>query len=582
MADRYPDRPFPADNYRGGNQAPKGESDPLAELARLIGQTDPFAGIGGRANQPVQPRGNAREQFQQPPQPFQQPPPQRQQPQPPLQAVRPQPAMEPDDAPAGPPSWIQRAQQQPPQDLDTARPGPRLTPDPVDRPAPPFVPEQMDRSQIDRQQFDRQPVDRAAPPFAPEPLDRQPPQFAPEPDLRQAPSYVAGRQDPQSYVPSRQDPHQNEVDPQRYDEALYGQLPGGPRDLMQEAEFDEDPYAYQDDYGDGLADQDQRPQRRGLMFTVAVVLALAVIGTGGAFAYRAFFGTERSGDPPIIRADAGPNKMIPPQSGDSSGKLIQDRMTGGTERLVSREEQPVDPRDGRSGPRVILSSPSQGANASSAASAAPLNRPVSNSGSTSDDGNSGGSLASASSSGSANSGNGLLSGDEPRKIRTVSVKGDQTDAANPTPKPPVTRSIAAASSAPLRTPTPVAANANASTNAPLSISPQSADTPPPRSRVASTNPAPQPIVPAAATSAGSYMVQVSSQGSEADAQKSFKSLQGKYPDQLGSREATISQGDVHGRTVYRAMVGPFASSGEANQFCNGLKTAGGQCFVPRN
>ena len=33
----------------------EGESDPLAELARLIGQTDPFASMG-RANQQVQPQ----------------------------------------------------------------------------------------------------------------------------------------------------------------------------------------------------------------------------------------------------------------------------------------------------------------------------------------------------------------------------------------------------------------------------------------------------------------------------------------------------------------------------------------------
>ena len=60
MADRYQDRPFPADDdyHRGDDQhAPaKGESDPLAELARLIGQTDPFASMS-RANQPAQPRG---------------------------------------------------------------------------------------------------------------------------------------------------------------------------------------------------------------------------------------------------------------------------------------------------------------------------------------------------------------------------------------------------------------------------------------------------------------------------------------------------------------------------------------------
>ena len=33
---------------------------------------------------------------------------------------------------------------------------------------------------------------------------------------------------------------------------------------------------------------------------------------------------------------------------------------------------------------------------------------------------------------------------------------------------------------------------------------------------------------------------------------------------------------------YRAVVGPFASSGEANSFCSGLKAAGGQCIVQKN
>ena len=69
MADRYQDRPFPADDdYDRGDDphaSAKGESDPLAELARLIGQTDPFAGMG-RANQPVQPRGGARDPYDRP------------------------------------------------------------------------------------------------------------------------------------------------------------------------------------------------------------------------------------------------------------------------------------------------------------------------------------------------------------------------------------------------------------------------------------------------------------------------------------------------------------------------------------
>jgi cell division protein FtsN len=173
--------------------------------------------------------------------------------------------------------------------------------------------------------------------------------------------------------------------------------------------------------------------------------------------------------------------------------------------------------------------------------------------------------------------NGTLAGDEPRKIRTVSVKGDQNDAAaNPAAKPAATRSMPAA---PMRTAQPVSANANASTNAPMPIAPAPAAAP---ARMVSANPAPQPITPVAVTSSGGYLVQVSSQTSEADAQRSFKSMQGKYPDLLGTREPTIKQAEVGGKTVYRAMVGPFASSGEANQFCSGLKTAGGQCFVPRN
>ncbi len=49
MADRYRDRPSQDDGYGrddyGAPQRPA-ESDPLAELARLIGQTDPFSSFG--------------------------------------------------------------------------------------------------------------------------------------------------------------------------------------------------------------------------------------------------------------------------------------------------------------------------------------------------------------------------------------------------------------------------------------------------------------------------------------------------------------------------------------------------------
>jgi hypothetical protein len=96
--------------------------------------------------------------------------------------------------------------------------------------------------------------------------------------------------------------------------------------------------------------------------------------------------------------------------------------------------------------------------------------------------------------------------------------------------------------------------------------------------VASTNAA-QP----AAGGGGSYVVQVSSQRSEADAQASYRALQGKFPSVLGSRPPLIKRADLGDKGVYyRAMVGPFGSSEEAAQVCGNLKTAGGQCVVQKN
>ena len=83
--------------------------------------------------------------------------------------------------------------------------------------------------------------------------------------------------------------------------------------------------------------------------------------------------------------------------------------------------------------------------------------------------------------------------------------------------------------------------------------------------------------------AGGYVVQVSSQKNEADAQASYRALQSKFPNVLGSRAPLIKRADLGDKGVYyRAMVGPFGSSDEASQFCGSLKSAGGQCVVQRN
>jgi cell division septation protein DedD len=88
---------------------------------------------------------------------------------------------------------------------------------------------------------------------------------------------------------------------------------------------------------------------------------------------------------------------------------------------------------------------------------------------------------------------------------------------------------------------------------------------------------------AATSSAGGYAVQLTSQRNEAAAQAAFRSLQAKYPNQLGSREPLLRRADLGSKGVYyRALVGPFASMEEAAGLCSSLKAAGGNCIVQRN
>ncbi len=479
MADRYQDKSSPVDDDydRGTQRTPaKGESDPLAELARLIGQTDPFSNFG-RANQPMPPRQSD-----------------------PYHRPEPEPEPEIDEAaPAGPPPWMQRAAQQeaaPQLDFDTSV----------------------------------HPLRRYAAAHPPA-----------EPEYHEAPPFAADT-----------DPHPP-ADPARYDDALYGQPdPDTYEAQQQDAAYADDPYAYQDGYGEE-AEEDRKPRRGGMM-TVVAVLALAVVGTGGAFAYRTYAGSPRSGEPPIIKADAGPIKVVPTPSGDGVAK-VPDRMApGGAEKIVPREEAPVDVN---AGPRQVFPPVNQNTPPPPAAAIVTPAKPP-----------------------AAAAPNGTLVGDEPRKVRTLAVKGDPADvAATPAPKPAAApRPIPAPAAG--RPPSSPPANANASANAPLSLSPQAPQSAPaePRTHVASTNPA-----QAAPGGGGGYVVQVSSQRSEADAQSSYRTLQGKFPSVLGSRAPLIKRADLGDKGVYyRAMVGPFGSSEEAAQVCGNLKTAGGQCVVQKN
>ncbi|HKY88055.1 MAG TPA: hypothetical protein VJL90_14950, partial [Pseudorhodoplanes sp.] len=364
--------------------------DPLAELARLIGQNDPFSDFArdqGRAPAPSHP------------------------------SRRP----DPDPNPM-PTDW--QAHPAPYRDAPPARQAPPQAPHYVhDTPAhdafhgAPGEPHGYSESYPGEPAPDGQyaPQDYAPPPRGFDP--QQPRGFDPQQfDPQQTRGYE--QQPSRGFEPQQFDPQQRYGD-LRYGDAADGDQRGyAPQNNSFQPPQGQRGYASDSYYRGVPHDEDMyedqpRARRRGGMLTVMAVLALAVVGTAGAFGYRAVFSNAGSVlTPPTIRADAGPNKVVPTsQAGDASGKLIYDRVgdKGQPERLVSREEQPADIKTASPPPRVVLSSgmnpiapvPSTPVPPSAPAFAAPPG------------------LAAAAAPANAST--------EPKKVRTVPIRPDQPE-----------------------------------------------------------------------------------------------------------------------------------------------------------
>jgi hypothetical protein len=363
--------------------------------------------------------------------------------------------------------------------------------------------------------------------------------------------------------------------------------------------YDEDPEAAGYDNGpyygqDGRMPDDlyeaPPPRRRSRLFPIAVVLGVAVVGTAAAYAYRTFTNSG-SDTPPVIKASTEPTKQMATGS-DQPGKQIYDRLDRGqgqNEQVVSREEEPVN----------VQGRPTSGDSLTTAGTAA-----IGTLGGLP----SGGPVASP----PMLSGGTPTTDGEPRRVRTIPIRPDQGGgaaapetntatppppempaAAAPTPAAPMPAAQAPAAPAPTASrgrgarapkppPTTVAATeppAQAEDSEPPAAHAPSATTP----AAASGQPHRGAAVSNAADGAGHYVVQVSSQRSEADAQASYKALQQKYASLLGGHDPIIRRADLGEKgTFYRAQVGPFATMDEATQLCNSLKSAGGQCIIQRN
>jgi SPOR domain len=368
------------------------------------------------------------------------------------------------------------------------------------------------------------------------------------------PRYAAAEHDPR-YAAAAHD-KQGEYDPRYAEEGEDAEY--DPR-YAAAAAAEEDQYDDEYEYADEDGYADEEPKRRNLVkIALAGGLGLVVLGTAGAFGYRAMFHGGSDGPPPLIRADNTPTKVVPTPTADASAKSISDRLGSG-ERMVSREEQPIDLRDARNANGALVAPVGTGGvtpypTAPTTTSAAPA------------------STATA------------PAPTEPKRVRTVTIHADAGAQPNPAagaaaaPAMPIqVTPPGTAAGTGTRAPTAPrpAASPAAAGNAPMSISPQS---PPTVAAVDTTHPAPAKTTP---SSGGGWIVQLSAQKSEAEAQAAFRTAQGKY-SALADQQPLIRKKDQGERGVfYATQVGPFPQREEANKLCETLKGAGANCFIQK-
>ena len=346
------------------------------------------------------------------------------------------------------------------------------------------------------------------------------------------------------------------------------------------------------------------PRRRDGLIVVAV-LALAVLGTAGTFAYRAMFGgSALPAASAVTKTGNWPNKIVSNYGDDRRSDSNQTPMASAdpSEELVSREEKPLDIHGPKTAPRVIStipispnsSAPSLGAPGSAAvAPLGPAPAP-----------------AVAPPEPTAESvplvaATGAPGLPELKKIHTVAIRSDLPDSVGDALATPMVSPLAPAPVPAPGSPEPkkihtVTIRSDGSGRTNSSVAARNATSERRPSAAAAPPVGNQPMSPtprggvrsrmtvgtgtaAEASSRGGYAVQVASESKAADAHTVFRTLQTKFPKQLGKREPIVRRTDLGAKGIYyRAMVGPFASMEDATRMCSTLKAAGGNCLVQRN
>ncbi|THK40140.1 SPOR domain-containing protein [Ensifer sp. MPMI2T] len=385
----------------------------------------------------------------------------------------------------------------------------------------------------------------------------------------------------------------------------------------------------------------RRSQRT--MLLAASVAGVIILGGAGVYAWMGGSSASLTGDgPKIILADKNPVKVVPEEKGGKAvpnqDKAVYDRVAGAQgdvprqEALVSSTEEPMDVVQKTLTPETL---PLEGSDDGDAMAATPP----------ADEEEVARLLPDGDTVDAAAAEEERAPAVAPRKVRTMIVKPDGTLVAREEPAAPPTNdttasvsdqtipatasgqaaasgskvvatvadagaelraseqpaagiekvALAAPSDAPLEEvavrsvkttavggePAPVpqtrpAGQAEASATANAAKTPAKSE---PATETA--NAAPAAPLATASVPAGSYVIQIASLPSEAEAQKSYNSLSAKFASVIGGRGVDIRKAEIAGKGTYYRVRIPAGSREEANALCSRYKSAGGSCLVTK-
>jgi hypothetical protein len=308
-----------------------------------------------------------------------------------------------------------------------------------------------------------------------------------------------------------------------------------------------------------------------------------------------FAGTVMPALPPFIKAENAPNENVPNYGDDRPSDLSQTSIAsaGSSEEFVSRWSDIQEP------PKTAPISPNQSASPPSAVGSGAV-APIAPALAPPPPANAPPALTATSLAPTVPAP--VPASATPKKTKAVISRSDglgQTDTSAANAKLPEAKPSAVAAPPAGNQPLRLAPDADGNSaerapeakqtaaaglpvSRPLSLAPDahghSAALPPSRSRMpAGTGSA------AEASSGGGYAVAVASERSAADAEAVFRSLQAKFPNQLGGREPIVRRTDLGPEGIYyRASIGPFVSMKAAAGVCSSLKAAGESCLVEKN